>query len=107
MKIYKNIFFPQYNDRWFVLKDDCIYYMDSNNSMIRKNIYVFDKASEIKKVGKDIISFLVGDRYLMLSKILTIIYKNSKEINSIIMKIEENIYNEIPLKKIFIIYIYS
>ena len=34
--------FSQYNLRWIVVKDDCIYYMDKSNSDCGKNVYFFD-----------------------------------------------------------------
>ena len=58
--------FPRFNDRWFILKDDSIYYMDVSNSKIRKNVYNFDKNSEVKKEGNDIISATIGLRHLIL-----------------------------------------
>ena len=58
--------FPQYNDRWFVLKDDSIYYMDESNSQITKNVYIFDKNSEVGKEGGNIISAIIGNRHLIL-----------------------------------------
>ena len=47
--------FSQYNLRWIVVKDDCIYYMDKSNSETGKNVYFFDKDFVIKKDGRDII----------------------------------------------------
>ena len=58
--------FPQFNERWFVLKDDSIYYMDESGSKIRKNVYIFDKNSEVNKEGKDFISATIGYRRLIL-----------------------------------------
>jgi len=58
--------FPQFNDRWFVLKDDSIYYMDASNSKIRKYVYIFDKNSEVTKEGNNCISATIGLRRLIL-----------------------------------------
>ena len=35
--------FAQYNLRWIVVKDDCIYYMDKSDSENGKNVYFFDR----------------------------------------------------------------
>ena len=57
----KNILFfsyesKDYNLRWIVIKDDCIYYMDKSNSKTGRNVFFFDKNLVIKKEEKDIIN---------------------------------------------------
>ena len=39
--------FAQYNLRWIVVKDDCIYYMDKSNSENGKNVYFFDEETQV------------------------------------------------------------
>ena len=65
-KCIEYFFFPQYNERWFVLKDDSIYYMDESNSKIRKNVYIFDKNTEVRKEGNDFIYIITSYRGLVL-----------------------------------------
>ena len=60
------LFFKKYNNRWFVIKDDCIYYMNISISKIKKNIYFFDKGSEVKKEWKDEIWIGIGHRSFTL-----------------------------------------
>ena len=43
--------FAQYNLRWFVVKEDCIYYMDKSNSDTGKHVYFFDKDLVVNKEG--------------------------------------------------------
>ena len=47
--------FSQYNNRWIVVKDDCIYYMDKSTSKKGKNLYCFDNELKVEKEGRDII----------------------------------------------------
>jgi len=58
--------FSQYNNRWIVVKDDCIYYMDKSNSETGKNVYFFDRDLEVKKEGRDIINIKNVSRNLIL-----------------------------------------
>ena len=53
-KCIEYFFFSQYNLRWIVVKNDCIYYMDKSNSPNTKNIYYFDKDLFVRKEGRDI-----------------------------------------------------
>ena len=39
--------FAQYNLRWIVVKEDCIYYMDKSNSENGKNVYFFDEDTRV------------------------------------------------------------
>ncbi|MBP3800956.1 MAG: hypothetical protein J6I85_02835 [Clostridia bacterium] len=58
--------FSQYNNRWIVVKDDCIYYMDKSNSEAGKNVYFFDRDLTVKKEGRDIINITNISRSLIL-----------------------------------------
>jgi len=58
--------FSQYNNRWIVVKDDCIYYMDKSNSETGKNVYFFDRDLTVKKEGRDIINITNISRSLIL-----------------------------------------
>ena len=58
--------FSQYNLRWIVVKEDCIYYMDKSNSEAGKNVYFFDKDFVIKKEGRDIIDIKNVSRGIIL-----------------------------------------
>ena len=58
--------FSQYNNRWIVVKDDCIYYSDKSNSETGKNVYFFDRDLEVKKEGRDIINITNVSRSLIL-----------------------------------------
>ena len=58
--------FSQYNKRWIVVKDDCIYYMVQSNSDSGKNVYFFDRDLVVNKEGKDIINIKNGSRVLIL-----------------------------------------
>jgi len=58
--------FSQYNLRWIVVKDDCIYYMDKSNSDTGKNVYFFDKDLLLEKEGRDIIKITNLSRSLIL-----------------------------------------
>ena len=58
--------FSQYNKRWIVVKDDCIYYMDQSNSEAGKNVYFFDKDLIVKKEERDLINIKNVSRSLIL-----------------------------------------
>ena len=58
--------FSQYNNRWIVVKDDCIYYMDKSNSNSGKNVYFFDADLKVDKEGRDIINIKTVSRSLIL-----------------------------------------
>ena len=58
--------FAQYNWRWIVVKDDCIYYMDKSNSENGKNVYFFDRDLKVTKEGRDIINVTNVSRSLIL-----------------------------------------
>ena len=58
--------FAQYNLRWIVVKDDCIYYMDKSNSDAGKNVYFFDRDLKVTKEGRDIINITNLSRTLIL-----------------------------------------
>ena len=45
-----------FNLKWIVIKDDCIYYMDKINSKVGKNVLFFDMDLVIKKEERDIIN---------------------------------------------------
>ena len=57
--------FAQYNLRWMVVKEDCIYYLDQSNSENGKHVYFFDKDLEVKKEGT-IITITNASRSLIL-----------------------------------------
>ena len=58
--------FSQYNLRWIVVKDDCIYYMNKSNSQTGKNVYFFDRDLKVKKEGRDIINITNISRSIIL-----------------------------------------
>ena len=58
--------FSQYNLRWIVVKDDCIYYMNKSNSQTGKNVYFFDSDLKVKKEGRDIINITNISRSIIL-----------------------------------------
>ena len=58
--------FSQYNLRWIVVKDDCIYYMNKSNSETGKNVYFFDRDLKVKKEGRDIIKIKNISRSIIL-----------------------------------------
>ena len=58
--------FSQYNLRWIVVKDDCIYYMNKSNSDSGKNVYFFDESLKVDREGKDIIKIKNISRSLIL-----------------------------------------
>ena len=58
--------FSQYNQRWIVVKDDCIYYMNKSNSQVGKNVYFFDRDLKVKKEGRDIINITNISRSIIL-----------------------------------------
>jgi phospholipase D1/2 len=57
--------FSQYNLRWIVVKDDCIYYSDKSNSDTGKNVYFFDESLSLEK-DKDTITIKNISRSLIL-----------------------------------------
>ena len=58
--------FSQYNKRWVVVKEDCIYYMNKSNAETGKNVYFFDNYLEVKKEGRDIINIKNVSRSIIL-----------------------------------------
>ena len=58
--------FSQYNLRWIVVKDDCLYYLDKSNSETGKNVYFFDKDLIVKKEDRDIIQITNVSRSIIL-----------------------------------------
>ena len=58
--------FAQYNWRWIVVKEDCIYYMDKSDSESGKNVYFFDADLKVKKDGRDSIIVTNISRSLIL-----------------------------------------
>ena len=58
--------FSQYNLRWIVVKDDCLYYMDKSNSVTGKNVYFFDKDLKVDKEDRDIIKITNISRSIIL-----------------------------------------
>ena len=58
--------FSQYNLRWIVVKEDCIYYMNKSNAETGKNVYFFDEYLEVKKEGRDIINIRNISRSIIL-----------------------------------------
>ena len=58
--------FSQYNKRWIVVKEDCIYYMDKSNSDSGKNVYFFDRDLVVNREGNDIINIKNVSRKLTL-----------------------------------------
>ena len=58
--------FSQYNLRWIVVKDDCLYYLDKSNSESGKNVYFFDKDLKVDKEDRDIIKITNISRSIIL-----------------------------------------
>jgi len=58
--------FAQYNLRWMIVKDDCIYYMDKSDSQAGKHIYFFDRGFKARKEDRDIINISNEQRSLIL-----------------------------------------
>ena len=58
--------FAQYNLRWMIVKDDCIYYMDKSDSEAGKHIYFFDRGFKARKEDRDIIHISNEQRSLIL-----------------------------------------
>ena len=58
--------FAQYNLRWMIVKEDCIYYMDKSNSEAGKHIYFFDRGFKARKVDRDTINITNDQRSLIL-----------------------------------------
>ena len=58
--------FAQYNLRWLIVKDDCIYYKDKIDSQNGKNVYFFDKDLIVNREGRDSIIITNLSRSLIL-----------------------------------------
>ena len=58
--------FTQYNLRWIVVKDYCIYYMDKSDYENGKNVYFFDKDLKVTKEDRNIIKITNASRSLIL-----------------------------------------
>ena len=48
--------FSQYNLRWIVVKEDCIFYADKSNSENGKNAFFFDRDLQVTREGRNIIN---------------------------------------------------
>ena len=57
--------FAQYNLRWIVVKDDCVYYMDKSNSENGKNVYFFDNET-IVNLNETVVNITNVSRSLIL-----------------------------------------
>ena len=68
--------FSQYNLRWIVVKDDCIYYMDKSTSESGKNVYFFDFNTNIETEGNDIINIKNSSSRNLILKFKTIFERN-------------------------------
>ena len=68
--------FAQYNLRWIVVKDDCIYYMEKSDSENGKNVYFFDVDTQITKEGNDIINITNSSSRALILKFKTIFERN-------------------------------
>ena len=55
-----------FNIKWIVIKDDCIYYMDKSNSKKGKNVFFFNKDVVIKKEEKDKINITNKNGIILL-----------------------------------------
>ena len=96
--------FSQYNLRWIVVKDDCLYYMDKSNSDSGKNVYFFDKDLDIKTEGRDIINIKNISRTIILKFKTTfereIWYREIKKRSDAMKKIlSNNIYKSYTNEK--------
>ena len=67
--------FAQYNLRWIVVKDDCIYYMEKSDSGNGRNVYFLDAETQVEKEGTDIINITNASRSLIL-KFKTLFERN-------------------------------
>ena len=67
--------FAQYNLRWIVVKDDCIYYMEKSDSGNGRNVYFLDAETKVEKEGNDIINITNASRSLIL-KFKTLFERN-------------------------------
>ena len=67
--------FAQYNLRWIVVKDDCIYYMERSDSENGRNVYFFDIETQVAKEGTDTINITNVSRSLIL-KFKTLFERN-------------------------------
>ena len=68
--------FSQYNLRWIVVKDDCIYYMDKSTSESGKNVYFFDFNTNIETEGNDIINIKNSSSRNLILKFKTVFERN-------------------------------
>ena len=55
-----------FNIKWIVIKDDCIYYMDKSNPKKGKNVFFFNKDVVIKKEEKDKINITNKNGIILL-----------------------------------------
>ncbi len=96
--------FSKYNKRWFVLKDDMIYYSNSSQTPTGKNVYWFDSGLQLKREGKTNLSIINVSRTLSL-KFNSYFERESwfEEINSRVQKfktsISSNIYKSYAIEK--------
>ena len=96
--------FKQYNKRWFVLKDDMIYYSDSSQMPVGKNVYWFDSNFQISRDGEKKIVLKNVSRTLKL-KFESYFRRELwfEEINSRVQKyinsISSNIYQSYAIEK--------
>ena len=96
--------FSQYNLRWIVVKDDCLYYLDKSNSESGKNVYFFDKDLIVDKEDRDIIKITNISRSIIL-KFKTafereIWYKEiMKRANAMKKILENNVYKSYTNEK--------
>ena len=68
--------FAQYNLRWIVVKDDCIYYMEKSDSENGKNVYFFSADTEVTKEGTDIINIDNSSTRALILKFKTLFERN-------------------------------
>ena len=68
--------FSQFNLRWIVVKEDCIYYMDKSNSENGKNVYFFGLDTDVAKEGNDIINISNSSTRNLILKFKTVFERN-------------------------------
>ena len=96
--------FSKYNKRWFVLKDDMIYYSNSSQIATGKNVYWFDSGVQLIREGKTNLSIINVSRTLSL-KFKSYFEREIwfEEINSRVQKfvnsISSNIYKSYAIEK--------
>ena len=100
----ENFIFTKYNKRWFVLKDDMIYYSNSSQDSTGKNVYWFDSGVKLIREGKKNLSIKNVSRTLTLQ--FNSFFEREiwfEEINSRIEKfinsISSNIYQSYAIEK--------